>query len=201
LFAEKGCHSKDGEVIPLDGITSGALKVLFRFLYANELPAHEDCGEELGLGEMVHAAKRFKAGELHEHCHKLFVQGLTVGNAISRLVLVHDQWMEQLQEAVMEYLKHNSHVFQRKAMESLDIFKGRPDLVDCSIKITKVLCSGLVTSAESLVGSHSSPQIAGSWILDFRSRDQVWVWHMCNALKIDQDEGGASCGLLAFESW
>jgi hypothetical protein len=79
--------------------------VLFRFLYANELPAHEDCGEELGLGEMVQAAKRFKAGELHEHCHKLFVQGLTVGNAISRLVLVHDQWMEQLQEAVKEYLK------------------------------------------------------------------------------------------------
>jgi hypothetical protein len=186
LFEEKGCHSKDGEVIPLDGISSGALKVLFRFLYANELPAREDCGEGLGLGEMVQAAKRFKAGELHEHCHKLFVQGLSVGNAISRLVLVHDQRMEQLQEAVMEYLKQNSHAFQREAMESLDILNGRPDLVDCSIKITKVLCSGLATSVESLVGSHSSPQIAGPWILDFRSRDQVWVWHMCNALKFDR---------------
>ena len=186
LFDEKGCHGTDGEVIPLDGITSGALKVLFRFLYAKELPAHGDCGEGLGLGDMMQAAKRFKAGELHEHCHKLFVQGPTVGNEISRLVLVHDQRMEQLQEAVMEYLKQNSHACQSEAMESLDILKGRPHLVDCSIKIAKVHGSGLSTSAESLVGSHSSPQIAGPLNLDFRSRDQVWVWHMCNALKFDR---------------
>ena len=37
-----------------------------------------------------------------------------------------------------------------------------------------------------LLRSHSSPQIAGPLNLDFRSRDQVWVWHMCNALKFDR---------------
>ena len=186
LFEETGCDNKDGAIIPLDGITSGALKVLFRFLYAYELPAHEDGGEGLVLGEMVQIAKRFKAVELHDHCQKLFVQGLTVGNAIERLVRAHDQRLEQLQEAVLEYLKQNSHAFQREAMETLDVFKERPDLVDCSIKVTKVLCSGLAASAPSLVGSHSSAQIEGPCMPDSRSSYRVWVWQICNALKLEK---------------
>jgi hypothetical protein len=71
-------------------------------------------------------------------------------------------------------------------METLDILKKRPDLIDCAIKVTNVLCSGLATSSEGLVGSHSSSLLAtGTWIPDFKSSYRVWVWHICNALKLD----------------
>jgi len=189
--AEMGWSSAVSKVIVLKHVSAEALKVLFRFLYTYELPEQEDCGEGLATGEMVEVASRFKATPLYEHCKGLFVQRLEVGNAIQRLVIAHDRNLKQLEKLLMEYLQQNSHTFQREAMETLDILKNRPELINCTVQVTIALCSGLVTTQVSQpigLGSGSTGNAlltVSTWIPDLKSKYHVWVWHICNALKLD----------------
>ena len=175
--------------IPLDDtVSAGALKVLFRFLYTFELPEDEDCGEGLAPGEMVHVANLLNASGLDQHCQRLFVQGITINNAIERLVIAHDKGLKELQGAVMGYLYWNSHKFQKEAMTTLDILKKRPDLLDCTIGVTNALCSGLAKVEDTFEGRDSAALAVEQCIADLKSKSkyQGWVWEICNALKLDE---------------
>ena len=85
--------------------------MLLRYLYTQELPAAEDCGEGLAAGEVAKAADYFQAGELFEHCVEQFKGGLRVGNVVERLVEAHDSQLEALQDAALEFLRTNVHQF------------------------------------------------------------------------------------------
>jgi hypothetical protein len=74
----------------LEEMSAGAFCALQRFLYTNDLPKGEDCGEGLAVGEMAQVADRFQAVALYVHCVQMFTEGLKVGNAIERLVQVQD---------------------------------------------------------------------------------------------------------------
>ena len=103
---------QQGEVAIGEEVSAGALRVLLRYLYTQELPGAEDGGEGLVAGEMAKAADYFQAEELYEHCVEQFKGGLRVGNVVERLVQAHDSGVEALVEAAMEFLQANVASFQ-----------------------------------------------------------------------------------------
>ena len=100
------------EVAIGEEVSAGALRVLLRYLYTQELPAAEDCGEGLAVGEMAKAADYFQAGGLFEHCVEQFKGGLRVGNVVERLVQAHDMKLEALEDAALQFLKAHALSFQ-----------------------------------------------------------------------------------------
>ena len=109
--ARAGAARRGGD-IALEEVSAGALRVLLRYLYTQELPGAEDGGEGLATGEMAKAADYFQAGKLHEHCVEQFKGGLRVGNVVERLVEAHDSGVEALVKAAMDFLKANALSFQ-----------------------------------------------------------------------------------------
>ena len=107
---EGGSCAAGGD-IALEEVSAGAFRVLLRYLYTQELPAAEDCGEGLAVGEMAKAADYFQAGELFEHCVEQFKGGLRVGNVVERLVYAHDSQLEALQTAALEFLRAKAREF------------------------------------------------------------------------------------------
>ena len=93
-------------------VSAGALRVLLRYLYTQELPGAEDGGEGLVAGELAKAADYFQAGELFEHCVEQFKGGLRVGNVVERLVQAHDLKVEALEEAASSFIQDNALLFQ-----------------------------------------------------------------------------------------
>jgi len=49
-------------------VSAAAFRVLLKYLYKNELPEEEDCGEGLESGEMARVADRFQALDLFARC-------------------------------------------------------------------------------------------------------------------------------------
>ena len=111
----EGGSCEAGGGIALEGVSAGAFRVLLRYLYTQELPEAEDCGEGLAVGEMAKAADYFQAVELFEHCVEQFKGGLRVGNVMERLVQAHDMKLEALEEAAMQYQKAHALSFQVSA--------------------------------------------------------------------------------------
>jgi len=98
--------------IMIEEVSAGAFRALQRFLYTNDLPEEEDCGEGLEVGEMARVADRFQALALYEHCVQKFREGLKVGNVVARLVQAHDIGLAVLEEAGMSFFEANAIVFQ-----------------------------------------------------------------------------------------
>ena len=62
----------------MPNVNAGAFKVLLRYLYAQELPEEEGCGEGLWPGEMAQTAFFFQMLDLYHHCVEQFKAGLLV---------------------------------------------------------------------------------------------------------------------------
>ena len=153
-MGEGGSCAAGGD-IALEGVSAGAFRVLLRYLYTQELPAAEDCGEGLAAGEMAKAADYFQAGELYEHCVEQFKGGLRVGNVVERLVHAHDANMPVLKEAVA-FIQENALMFHREAMPTLALLKQRPaDLMDMLMAITGLLMAGVVPAAHGAAAARA----------------------------------------------
>jgi len=107
----EGGRSAAGQDIVIEEVSAGAFRALQRFLYTNDLPEEEDCGEGLEVGEMARVADRFQAVALYEQCVKKFREGLKVGNVVAQMVQAHDSGLEVLQEAAMSFFEANAVVF------------------------------------------------------------------------------------------
>jgi sugar lactone lactonase YvrE len=153
---EGGSRTAGGD-IALEGLLSaGAFQVLLRYLYTQELPATEDGGEGLAVGEMAKAADYFQAVELFEHCVEQFREGLRVGNVVERLVHAHDADMPVLKEAAMAFIQENALMFHREAMPTLALLKQRPaDLMDMLMAITGLLMAGVVPAAHGAAAARA----------------------------------------------
>ena len=137
-------------------LSAGAFQVLLRYLYTQELPATEDGGEGLAVGEMAKAADYFQAVELFEHCVEQFREGLRVGNVVERLVHAHDADMPVLKEAAMAFIQENALMFHREAMPTLALLKQRPaDLMDMLMAITGLLMAGVVPAAHGAAAARA----------------------------------------------
>ena len=101
---EGGSREAGGD-IALEGVSAVAFRVLLRYLYMQELPVTEDCGEGLAAGEMAKTADYLQAGEGYEHCVEQFKGGLRVGNVVELMVYAHDRCVEVLMEVALEFLK------------------------------------------------------------------------------------------------
>ena len=133
---------QEGEVAIGEEVSAGALRVLLRYLYTQELPGAEDGGEGLVAGEMAKAADYFQAGELYEHCVEQFKGGLRVGNVVERLVYAHEHQLEALEAAAMAFIEENALLFHREAMPTLSVLAQRPNLAHLLLAVTGLLTAG-----------------------------------------------------------
>ena len=108
----EGEGSAAGQDIVLEEVSTGAFCALQRFLYTNDLPEGEDCGEGLAVGEMRQVADRFQAVALYVHYVPRFTEGLKVGNAIEQLVKVKELKLDALQQSAWAFVLHNYHAIQ-----------------------------------------------------------------------------------------
>ena len=135
----EGGSTAAGGDIALEGVSAGAFRVLLRYLYTQQLPKTEDCGEGLALGEMAKAADYFQVEELFQHCVEQFKRGLQVDNVVERLVLAHDMKLEALEEAAMEFLRGNPRTFQAQVFKCFMCARAAP-----------VLCHDLDTDSRGM---------------------------------------------------
>lgn len=137
-------QKRDGDVV-IEGVRAGAFRVLLRYLYAEEVPEEEGCGEGLEPGEMAVVADRFQAQRLMMHCVEQFGARLSVSNVVERLVLGHDRGLQGLVDVAMQYLRANVVTFEKEALHTLDLLKERPDLVPLHVEVTKTISAAFAT--------------------------------------------------------
>ena len=147
-------QKREGNVV-IEGVRAGAFRVLLRYLYAEEVPEEEGCGEGLEPGEMAVVADRFQAQRLMKHCVEQFGAGLSVSNVVERLVLGHDRGLQGLVDVAMQYLRANVVTFEKEALGTLDLLKERPDLVPLHVEVTKAISAAFASLLAGADG-HSS---------------------------------------------
>jgi len=125
---EAGSGGGGGGEVQIEDVSAGAFHVLLRYLYTEEMPDGEDCGEGLAVGEMARVADRFQAEGLFEHCVGQFRGALLVKNVMERLIVGYESGLEELKGAAMAYLRANVIAFQKEALETLALLEGRHDL-------------------------------------------------------------------------
>ena len=128
---------------PHTQVSAGALRVLLRFLYAHALPDEEDYTKEkivggVTAGEMFKIADLFQAKELYEHSLAQFRAQLCVRNAILSLVAAYDDGLDVLTQSVFDCVLQESVAIQTQALQSLDVFLDRLDLMPLAVKLLKV---------------------------------------------------------------
>ena len=133
----EGGSCAGGGDIALEGVSAGAFRVLLRYLYTQELPAAEDCGEGLAAGEMAKAADYFQAGGLFEHCVEQFKGGLRVGNVVERMVQAHDMKLEVLEEAASSFIQDNALLFQVSFASS---YSSTSNIVSLTLRLFGFAC-------------------------------------------------------------
>jgi hypothetical protein len=80
-----GFKEGDGGEIPIEGTSSAAFKVLPKYLYTDDLEVDSDAV----LFDLAKLCDQYRVERLHNHClHQLF-NGITVQNAVMRLVQAH----------------------------------------------------------------------------------------------------------------
>ena len=117
--------------VAIEGVRAGAFRVLLRYLYTEEVPEEEDCGEGLETGEMATVADRFQAQRLYHHCVGLFREALTVGTVVQRLAHCHDNNLQDLKMGALEFLRENALTFQVDLACCLE-------LVNCRLRMYKL---------------------------------------------------------------
>jgi hypothetical protein len=110
-----------GGEIHIKGTSSAAFKALLKYIYTDDMEVDDDPV----LFELAKLSDQYRVERLHNHClHRLF-KGITVHNAVMRLVQAHTtsgegaMWVNQLRSTTMSYVTHNFGEIQRNAMATL----------------------------------------------------------------------------------
>jgi hypothetical protein len=103
-----GSQEGNSAEIPIKGTSSAAFKALVKYLYTDSIEV-----DDAVLYDLVKLSDQYQVERLHNHClHQLF-EGITVQNAVMRLVQVHTasgegpMWVNKLKSATMRYLTCN----------------------------------------------------------------------------------------------
>jgi len=91
LGTAAGVHEGDGRAAGEDTVmkeaSAGVFLALLRLLHTHKLPKEEHCWEGLQVGEMAPTrGGTVPVVVLYKHSVQLFLEGMTVGNMVARLV-------------------------------------------------------------------------------------------------------------------
>ena len=99
---------------------------------------HTQVSGGVTAGEMFKIADLFQAKELYEHSLAQFRAQLCFRNAIPSLVAAYDDGLDVLTQSVFDCVLQESVAIQTQALQSLDVFLDRLDLMPLAVKLLKV---------------------------------------------------------------
>jgi hypothetical protein len=119
-----GFQEGDSAEITIEGTTSAAFKALLKYLYMDSMEV-----DDAVLFDLVKLCDQYQVERLHNHClHQLF-EGITVQNAVMRLVQAHTvggegpMWVNKLKSATMRYVTRNLEEIWCDARAALELLK------------------------------------------------------------------------------
>ena len=126
-----GFKEGDSADIHIKGTSSAAFKALLKYLYTDNMDEVDDAV----LFELAKLSDQYRVERLHNHCiHRLF-KGITVQNAVTRLVQAHTasgegpMWVNKLKSTTMSYVTRNLEGIWCNAMATLELlYREHPDL-------------------------------------------------------------------------
>eukprot|EP00242_Pyramimonas_sp_CCMP2087_P000191 CAMPEP_0198228870 /NCGR_PEP_ID=MMETSP1445-20131203/113827_1 /TAXON_ID=36898 /ORGANISM="Pyramimonas sp., Strain CCMP2087" /LENGTH=580 /DNA_ID=CAMNT_0043909303 /DNA_START=198 /DNA_END=1941 /DNA_ORIENTATION=+ len=120
--------------IHIEGTSSAAFKALLKYLYTDNM---DEAVDDAVLFDLAKLSDQYQVERLHTHClHRLF-KGITIQNAVVRLVQAHTASGEgptpdmcaRLQSTTLRYVTHNLEEMRCNAMETLELLeREHPDL-------------------------------------------------------------------------
>jgi hypothetical protein len=127
MFSARGFKEGDGGEIHIEGTSSAAFKALLKYLYTDNMEVDDDAV----LFDLAKLCDEYQVERLHNHClHQLF-HGITVQNAVMRLVQAHTarsgespMWAK-LESKTMMFVTHNFEEIWCNARASLELLDGK----------------------------------------------------------------------------
>jgi hypothetical protein len=124
-----GFKEGDSKEIRIEGTSSAAFKALLKYLYTDNIEV-----DDAVLFDTAKLCDQYQVKRLHNHClHQLF-EGITVQNAVMRLVQAHTAGGEgpmwaKLRTTTMSYVTRNLKGIQRNATATLEhLDREHPEL-------------------------------------------------------------------------
>jgi hypothetical protein len=126
---DAGFKEGDSAEIHIESTSSAAFKALLKYLYTDSMEV-----DDAVLFDLAKLSDQYRVERLHNHClHQLF-NGITVQNAVMRLVQVHTasgeggMWASELRSTTMRYMTRNFEEIRCNAMATLELLeREHPD--------------------------------------------------------------------------
>jgi hypothetical protein len=115
---------------------SAAFKALLKYLYTDNVEV-----DDAVLFDLAKLRDQYQVERLHNHCIRQLSKGITVQNAVMRLVQAHTACSEgpmwgNLKSTTMRYVTHNFEEIRCNAMATLELLeRGHVDLFKQVLKI------------------------------------------------------------------
>jgi hypothetical protein len=112
----------DSVEIHIEGTSSVAFKALLKYLYTDSMEVNDDTV----LFDLAKLCEQYRVKRLHNRCLNQLLRGITVQNAVVRLVQAHTasgespMWAE-LESKIMRYVARNTVKIWCNAIESLEL--------------------------------------------------------------------------------
>jgi hypothetical protein len=119
-----GAGFQEGDLaeIQIEGTSIAAFKALLKYLYTDNVKV-----DDAVLFDLAKQSDQYRVECLHSHCtHQLF-KGITVQNAVMRLVQAHTasgerpMWANKLKRTTTSYVTRNFENIRRNAMATLEL--------------------------------------------------------------------------------
>jgi DNA-binding beta-propeller fold protein YncE len=122
MFSAGGFQEGDGGEIRIEGTSSAAFKALLKYLYTDDMEI-----DDAGLFDLAVLCDQYQVERLHNYCVHQIYNGITVENAVMRLVQAHtanigeNTMWDKLKSKTVKYVMHNFEEIRCNARESLEL--------------------------------------------------------------------------------
>jgi carboxylesterase type B len=119
-----GAGFQEGDLaeIQIGGTSSAAFKALLKYLYTDNIEV-----DDAVLFDLAKLSDQYRVERLHNHCIRQLFKGVTVRNAVVRLVQAHTigrcerpVWANKLKSTTMSYVTRNFEEIHCNAMATLE---------------------------------------------------------------------------------
>jgi BTB/POZ domain-containing protein 9 len=132
-----GFKESNGGDILIEGTSRAAFKTLLKYLYTDDMEV-----DDAVLFDLAKLCGQYRVERLYNQClHRLF-KGITIQNAVMRLVQAHtvsgegSMWAKQVKRTTMRYVTRNLKSIQCNAMATLELLdRKHPGLYKSVLQI------------------------------------------------------------------
>jgi hypothetical protein len=118
-----GFQEGDSAEIQIEGTSSAAFKALLKYIYMDNMEV-----DDAVLFDLAKLSDQYRVEHLHSHCIRQLFKGITVQNAVVRLVQAHTagrgerpMWANKLKSTTMSYVTRNFEEIRCNALATLEL--------------------------------------------------------------------------------